>query len=98
MKKVKFIDIKDESVAIWFSNQSQLNKLVDYLKAYGYAFGTGGTDPDEIKELGVRYFSGKDNQYLSLDRSKGHRPYISCGVSFRDDAVYDFNDIDWSIE
>ena len=98
MARVKFIDIKDECVAIYFSNQSQLNKLVDCLKAYRYDYGTGGTNPDEIKELGVRYFAGKDNQYLSLDRRKGHQPFISCGISRRDGAVYDFEDIDWSIE
>lgn len=96
VKKTKFCDIKDKYIAIRFLNGKQLNDLVDYLKAYGYVFGTGkDNDLDGIKELGFAYFSEK---YLSLDRSKEHctNNYCSCGLGYRD-KLYDFKDIDWNV-
>lgn len=98
MAKKKFCDIKEEHIAIHFINQEQLEKLVDYLKAYGYDYGTGKySNLDEIKELTVRYF-GTDNQYLSLDRSKRYHPrnFCSCGKGWQDEC-YDFSRIDWNI-
>lgn len=97
MAKKRFCDIKEEHIAIHFTNQEQLEKLVDYLKAYGYDYGTGNSDINEIKELTVRYF-GKDNQYLSLDRSKRYHPrnFCSCCKGWQD-VCYDFGRIDWNI-
>lgn len=97
MAKKRFCDIKEEHIAIHFTNQEQLEKLVDYLKAYGYDYGTGNSDINEIKALTVRYF-GKDNQYLSLDRSKRYHPrnFCSCCKGWQD-TLYDFGRIDWNI-
>ena len=98
MAKKRFCDIKEENIAIHFTNQEQLEKLVDYLKAYGYDYGTGkDNNLDDIKELTVRYF-GKDNQYLSLDRSKRYHPrnFCSCGKGWQD-VCYDFGKLDWNI-
>ena len=98
MAKKKFCDIKEEHIAIHFTNQEQLEKLVDYLKAYGYDYGTGkDNNLDDIKELTVRYF-GADNRYLSLDRSKRHHPrnFCSCGKGWQD-VCYDFGRLDWNI-
>lgn len=103
MAKVRFCDIKETQIAIHFTNQIQLEKLVDYLKAYGYDYGTGNQEiplnyMDNIKELGVRYFSRTDNQYLTLDRSKSYHPrnYVSCGLG-RYATKYNFSDIDWNV-
>lgn len=101
MGKVKFCNIEEPYIAIHFSTQAQLEKLVDYLKAYGYDYGTGGGDLCEIKELGIRYFSHdefNDSRYLSLDRSKSHHPrnYVSCGLGYKD-VKYDFKELDWNI-
>lgn len=97
MAKKKFCDIKEEHIAIHFTNQEQLEKLVDCLKIYGYDYGTGNSDLDEIKELTVRYF-GTDNRYLSLDRSKRYHPrnFCSCGKGWQD-VCYDFGRLDWNI-
>ena len=102
MGKVKFCSIKSPHIAIHFSTQAQLERLVDYLNAYGYCYGTGGSDLNEIKELGVRFFSHdefNDSRYLSLDRSKSHyhSNYVSCGLGYEDDK-YDFKEIDWNVE
>lgn len=102
MAKIRFCDIKETEIAIHFTNQAQLEKLVDYLKAYGYDYGTGKQENplnhmDNIKELGVRYF-GDDNRYLTLDRSKSYHPrnYVSCGLG-RYATKYNFSSIDWNI-
>lgn len=100
MAKKRFCDIKEEHIAIHFTNQEQLEKLVDYLKVYGYDYGTvknSSSDLDDIKQLTIRYF-GKDNQYLSLDRSKKYHSnnFCSCGKGWQD-ALYDFGRIDWDI-
>lgn len=96
MKKT-FNQIDEMNIAIHFKNQQQLEKLVDYLKAYGYDYGTGNNNILEIKGLGVRYFS-ENNQYLSLDRSQKYHPrnYVSCGKGYKD-VVYEFNEINWNI-
>ena len=39
--KIKFNDIKNEHIAIHFDNQTQLEKLIDYLKIYGSNYGIG---------------------------------------------------------
>lgn len=98
MEKIKFYNIKEEHVAIHFTSNKQLDKLVDNLKAYGYDYGTGGSDIDEIKYLGIRYFASSDNQYLTLDRSKKHHPrnYCSCGKGYNA-TLYNFKDLDWNI-
>ena len=102
MAKIRFCDIKETEIAIHFTNQTQLEKLVDYLKAYGYDYGTSKNqkpdDMDNIKELGIRYFSGADNQYLTLDRSRGYHPknYVSCGLGYKA-TKYNFSNIDWNI-
>ncbi|MBD5534566.1 MAG: hypothetical protein HDQ99_02680 [Lachnospiraceae bacterium] len=95
--KIKFCNINEIEIAIHFTTQTQLEKFVDYLKAYGYDYGTGGSNIDEIKGLGVRYF-GENNQYLTLDRSKTYhsRNYCSCGKGYRA-TLYDFKDIDWNV-
>jgi hypothetical protein len=97
MVKIKFKDIKENNIAIHFTSQSQLEQLVDCLNAYGYDYGTGGSDINEIKILGVRYF-GADNQHLSLDRSKKYHPrnFISCGIGWKD-TIYEFDQIDWNV-
>lgn len=97
MVRIKFCDIEDDFIAIHFSDNKELDKLVDCLKAYGYDYGTGGTDIDEIKFLGCGYF-GVYNKFLSLDRSKKYHPrnYCSCGLGYRD-TLYDFKTIDWNI-
>lgn len=102
MGKIKFYDIKETEIAIHFNTQAQLEKLVDYLKAYGYDYGTGKQDIplnyiDNIKALGIRYF-GEDNKYLTLDRSKKYHPrnYVSCGRGYKA-TLYNFNDIDWNV-
>lgn len=104
MKKIKFCDIEESKIAIHFTNTAQLEKLVDYLKAYGYDYGTGKqgkeyplNNMDRIKDLGVHYF-GKDNMYLTLDRSKKHHPrnYVSCGLGAKA-KKYNFSSIDWNI-
>lgn len=101
--KIKFIDIAEPYIGIHFTSQAQLEKLVDYLKAYGYDYGTGNNNPlnciDNIKELGIRYFSSPENQYLSLDRSKLYHPrnYVSCGKGYKD-ILYNFSDINWNID
>lgn len=97
MKK-RFSEIYEVNIAIHFENQQQLEKLVDYLKAYGYNYGTGkDSNILEIKWLGIRYFS-ENNQYLSLDRSKRYHPrnYVSCGKG-HDDIIYEFNEINWNV-
>ena len=99
MAKKKFFDIKEKHIAIRFTNQEQLEKLVDYLKFYGYNYGTNkDNNLDEIKELSVSYF-GKDNCYLSLDRSKRCYPrnFCSCGKGWQD-VCYDFSRLDWNID
>lgn len=96
--KIKFCDIKSEHIAIHFDNGDQLEKLVDYLKHYKYNYGTGKyLNLDDIKALTINYF-GKNNQYLSLDRSKKHYPgnYCSCGKGYQD-IIYEFDKIDWGI-
>lgn len=102
MGKIKFCDIKEAEIAINFTTQTQLERLVDYLKAYGYDYGTGNQEYpinfiDNIKELGIGYF-GEDNRYLTLDRSKRHHPrnYVSCGKGYKA-TLYDFKDIDWNV-
>ena len=102
MNKIKFCDIAEPHIAIHFSTQMQLEKLVDYLKAYGYYYGTGGSDLCEIKELGIRYFTHNefnDSRYLSLDRSKSHYHgnYVSCGLGY-EDIKYDFKEIEWNVD
>lgn len=96
--KIKFNDIKNEHIAIHFDTQTQLEKLIDYLKVYGYNYGIGRySSLDEIKDLTVNYF-GKSNQYISLDRCKQQVPfnYCSCGRGYQD-IIYEFDDIDWGI-
>lgn len=97
MVKIKFQNITENNIAIHFANQSQLKQLVDYLSAYGYDYGTGGSDINEIKILGISYF-GSDNQYLSLDRSKKYHPrnFIACGQGWQD-TTYEFEEIDWNV-
>ena len=102
MDKVKFCNITEPYIAIHFSTQTQLEKLIDYLKAYDYHYGTGGSDLNEIKELGVRFFSHdefNDSRYLSLDRSKSHYHgnYVSCSLGYKD-TKYDFKEIDWNVD
>ena len=103
-EKIKFCDIEESEIAIHFANTAQLEKLVDFLKAYGYDYGTGKqgkeyplNNMDNIKELGLHYF-GKDNMYLTLDRSKKHHPrnYVSCGLGAKV-KKYNFSSIDWNI-
>ena len=97
-ENTKFNDIKNEHIAIHFDTQTQLEKLIDYLKIYEYNYGTGRySSLDEIKDLTVNYF-GKSNQYISLDRCKQQVPfnYCSCGKGYQD-IIYEFDDIDWGI-
>ena len=97
MKK-KFSEIEELNIAIYFANQHQLESLVDFLKAYGYDYGTGKfSNILDIKELGMRYFS-ENNQYLSLDRSKQYHPrnYVSCGKGYKD-VMYEFDKINWNV-
>lgn len=100
MAKINFFDIQDPEIAIHFDSQKELNDLVDYLKKYDYDYGTGKqiegvNDISSIKELGVRYFGGKDNQYITLDRRKKYHPrnYCSCGKG-RYAVEYEFHDIE----
>lgn len=102
MAKINFFDIQDPEIAIHFDSQKELNELVDYLKKYDYDYGTGKqiegfNDVYSIKELGVRYFGGKDDQYITLDRRKKHHPrnYCSCGKG-KYAVEYEFSDIEWS--
>lgn len=102
MNKIKFCDITEPYIAIHFSTQAQLEKLVGYLNAYGYHYGTAGSDLCGIKELGIRYFFHNeflDSRYLSLDRSKSHYHgnYVSCGLGYKD-VKYDFKEIDWNVD
>ena len=101
-QKIKFHNICEPYIAIHFSTQNQLEKLIDYLKIYEYTYGTNDGNLNDIKELGIRYFPHDefiDNRYLSLDRSRRHcrGNYVSCGLGC-DDTKYDFKDIDWNID
>lgn len=95
---IKFTDIKEENISIHFNTHLELQKLIDYLKILEYVYGTGSdNDLGEIKRYNLSYFT-KNNQYLSLDRSKRHssRKFVSCGRGYKD-TCYEFKDIDWNI-
>jgi|688.fasta_scaffold793524_3 hypothetical protein len=95
---VKFIDIKEHNIAIECNNKKQLCELVDYLKIFGYDYGTGETDNnvEDIKLLDMYYFG--DKCFISLDRNKTchSRNYASCGKGYQD-TCYKFSQIDWNI-
>lgn len=97
MSKINFFSIKEPNIAIHFSTQEQLESLCDILDNLGYAFGTEGSSVQEIKELGIRYFAGTDNQYLSLDKDLCGRKFVSCGIGYQD-VKYDFNRIEWNLK
>jgi len=93
---IKFIDIKNDNVAIEFNNSEELTKLVKYLRSYRYEYGTNGGDLNEIEFLGVEYFG--NSKFLSLDRSRKHHSvnYVSCGKGYKD-VCYKFKEINWNI-
>lgn len=97
MSKINFFSIKEPNIAIHFSTQEQLEKLCDILDNLGYKFGTGKSSIQEIKELGIRYFAGTNNQYLSLDKNSYGQKFVSCGLGYKD-VKYNFNMIDWNLQ
>lgn len=96
---IKFSKIPHKNFAIQFYSQGQLNDLIYKLKALGYDYGTGGTDIEEIKLLGIRHFGDLDDCCLSIDRSCSYhpRPYVSIGVDKNNEEIYEFYNIDWRV-
>lgn len=97
MSKINFFSIKEPNIAIHFSTQKQLDELCNILYKLGYKFGTAGNNVQEIKELGIKYFSGTDNQYLSLERNSYGDKYVSCGIGYKD-TKYNFNDLNFHLQ
>lgn len=95
---VNFKNIKEDKFAISFNTQEELEKLVDYLKLYGYQYGEGMQCSyfgrmDTIKLIGIECFA--DEKYVTLDKS---RSLNICTLSKKENApVYEFSSIEWGL-